>query len=101
MADSKEIQLISKKVNRNPSKKLLEVRAVLKKENIDPEHAMEFFLDESELEEIKQCIRKETKMNCYFFWHPAEESQFKGKTHLISFYNITGIEEYMENLKSG
>ncbi len=101
MADSKELQLISKKVNRNPSKKLLEARKVLKQQNINPEHAMEFFLNESEVEEIKQCVRKETKNNCYFFWNPAEESEHKGKVHLVTFYNISGMAEYMESLKSG
>jgi hypothetical protein len=101
MADSKELQLISKKVNREPSKKLLEVRKVLKQQNIDPEHAMEFFLNESEVEEIKECVRKETKNNCYFFWNPAEEGEHKGKTHLIAFYNVTGMAEIIESLKSG
>ena len=79
---------------REASKDLQELRALLAKDNIGPEHTLEFWLDAQHVETLKAKIRDETQGNCYFFRRPEGD-----RVHLIALLHVEGATELFEKIK--
>lgn len=74
---------------------LKEIRALLQKDNVPPEHAVEYFVPSQEVDALKQQIREATHGHCYFFSR-SEDS----RVHLIAIVNVENAADMFEKVKS-